>query len=111
MNTDLVIQFRTVFESGTIARAAEALHITPGALSRSLKRLENELGCSLFLPSGRNIVPTKEAANFYSSSTEILKSIESAKSNLKNIRQEKREIKIATFEVFSTHFASWMNEH
>jgi DNA-binding transcriptional LysR family regulator len=111
MNTDLVIQFRTVFESGTIARAAEALHMTPGALSRSLKRLESELGCNLFLPSGRNIVPTKEAANFYSSSTEILKSIEDAKNNLKHIRQEKREIKIATFEVFSTHFSGWMIEH
>ena len=110
MNTDLVLQFRTVFESGTIARAATALNMTPGALSRAIKRLEIDLGCTLFMPSGRNIIATKEAELFYHSSSNILQSIEAAKLSVKNIKPAKREFKISTFEVFSTHFIAWMLE-
>lgn len=110
MDTYLVLQFRTVIEAGTIARAAEQLNITAGALSRAMKRLENELDCTLFTPSGRNILPTKEATLFYASSKEIIQSIENAKNALKQKEKSDREFKIATFEVFSTHFMAWMIE-
>jgi DNA-binding transcriptional LysR family regulator len=90
MNTDLILQFRTVFESGTIARAATALNMTPGALSRAIKRLEIDLGCTLFMPSGRNIIATKEAELFYHSSSNILQSIEAAMLSVKTINPAKR---------------------
>jgi DNA-binding transcriptional LysR family regulator len=111
MDTNLIFQFRSVFEAGTIARAAEQLNMTPGALSRAMKRLENELDCNLFTPSGRNILPTQEATIFYGSSQEIIQSIENAKKSLKQQGQSVRELKIATFEVFSTHFMAWMIEN
>jgi len=111
MDTNLVFQFRSVFEAGTIARAAEQLNMTAGALSRAMKRLENELDCKLFTPSGRNILPTQEATLFYGSSKEIIQSIENAKKSLKQQGLSVRELKIATFEVFSTHFMAWMIEN
>lgn len=109
MDTNLVLQFRTVIEAGTIARASEQLNITAGALSRAMKRLEDELGCSLFTPSGRNILPTQEASLFYASSANIIHSIEAAKAGLKK-KAATRELKVATFEIFSTHFMAWMIE-
>ncbi|MDH4468456.1 MAG: LysR family transcriptional regulator [Bacteriovoracaceae bacterium] len=108
MDTNLIFQFRSVFEAGTIVRAAEQLSMTAGALSRAMKRLEDVLGCKLFTPSGRNILPTHEAKLFYISSQEIIGSIENAKKSIKQQKQSEKELKIATFEVFSTHFMAWM---
>lgn len=107
MNTDLFYHFRTVYEAGTIAKASEQLHLTAGALSRAIKRLEYELGHSLFITSGRNIVPTEDGRKFYFASAAIIDSIENAKKSLKGLPKS-NDLKIASFEVFSTHFMSWM---
>jgi DNA-binding transcriptional LysR family regulator len=40
--------FTTIVESGSLGRAAELLHVTQPALSRSIKRLEEQIGASLF---------------------------------------------------------------
>jgi DNA-binding transcriptional LysR family regulator len=108
MDTNLIYQFRTVFEAGTIAKASEQLNMTGGALSRAMKRLEEELKVKLFVQSGRNILPTDSGHQFYISSETILKSIESAKRALKKKIPEVQELRVATFEVFSTHFMAWM---
>lgn len=107
MDTNLIYQFRAVYESGTIARASEQIAMTSGALSRAIKRLEYELGVPLFHQSGRNIVPTDHAKKFYISSAQIIKSIDQAKMSLHNISTTK-SINISTFEVFSSHFIAWM---
>ena len=44
----LLEQLVTFAKYGTLSRAAEELHITQPALSRSMKKLENEFGVSLF---------------------------------------------------------------
>ena len=106
----MIHQFCAVIEAGTIAKAAQALHMTPGALSRALKRLEQELSVKLFVPSGRNIIPTAEAMRFYSYGKEILKNINQAKESIRTSTKIKKSIRIATFEVFSTHFASLLIE-
>jgi DNA-binding transcriptional LysR family regulator len=103
MDTNLIYQFCAVIESGTVAKAAEVLHITPGALSRALKRLEIELDVSLFTPNGRNITPTPEARRFYVKGKEILAQISETKLNLKKKIEGFPTVRIATFEVFSSH--------
>jgi len=111
MDTNLIFQFRAVIESATIARAAEVLHMTPGALSRAIKRLEGELGTVLFLPSGRNIVATDSARSFYRSSEEIIRSIQVAKESVSGRSLMEKKVRLSTFEVFSTHFISWAIAH
>lgn len=44
----LLEQLVTFAKCGTLSKAAEELHITQPALSRSMKKLENEFGVSLF---------------------------------------------------------------
>jgi len=46
-------------ELGSFARAAEAVHRTPGAISLQMKALEERLGRALFEKSGRGVVPTE----------------------------------------------------
>ncbi len=58
MDWEQLDYFRTAGRMGHITRAAERLGITQPTLSRSLGRLERELGVPLFAPSGRAVVLT-----------------------------------------------------
>lgn len=48
--------FLEIAERGSVARAAAALHLTPAAISRTLRLLEAELGQPLFARAGRILV-------------------------------------------------------
>ncbi|MBR1780035.1 MAG: LysR family transcriptional regulator, partial [Oscillospiraceae bacterium] len=53
-------QLLAIEQYGTLSRAAEALHLSPPALSRSMQRLEEELGVALF-DRHRNRIEVNEA--------------------------------------------------
>ncbi len=53
-------------------RAAEHLDITQPALSRSIKALEDRLGCSLFERSRSGVMPTREGIHFLERGHELL---------------------------------------
>ncbi len=48
LDVSLVRTFVAVAESASMTRAANALHLTQGAVSQQVKRLEDALGCGLF---------------------------------------------------------------
>ena len=50
-----LLQFVTVAETGSLSAAAEQLHLSQPALSRSMQRLESELGLTLFERSRNRI--------------------------------------------------------
>jgi len=50
--------FVVVAEHGNVTRASEALGLTPTALSKSLRRLEAELGAKIVVRSPRGVRPT-----------------------------------------------------
>jgi LysR family glycine cleavage system transcriptional activator len=50
--------FDAVYRAGGISRAADALHVTPGAVSQQIKLLETQLGVQLVRKAGREIEPT-----------------------------------------------------
>ena len=52
---------RELAERGTIAAAAEALHLTPSAVSQQLAALEREIGQPLVEPDGRSVRLTPAA--------------------------------------------------
>ena len=47
--------FKTVADTGSIARAAEVLHCVPSNITARLKTLEAELGTELFYRQGRGL--------------------------------------------------------
>jgi DNA-binding transcriptional LysR family regulator len=102
METNRLKQFCTVIETGALRSAAELIGMSHGALSKSLKVLEEELGIDLFLPEGRGIIPTNEAMLVYRKAKNIVSQIEDL-SIIEDAPIENK-IKIATFEVFSTYF-------
>lgn len=50
-------QLLAIEEYGTLSRAAEVLHLSQPALTRSIQRLEDELGLKLFIRHKNKIVP------------------------------------------------------
>lgn len=51
-------QFLAIYDSGSLGQAAEQLHITQPALSKSLRQLEDEMGVPLFERTSSGVEPT-----------------------------------------------------
>ncbi|AKF11087.1 LysR family transcriptional regulator [Sandaracinus amylolyticus] len=57
--------FCRTYELGSFTRAARALALTPQAVSRSVARLEEELGATLFRRTTRSLAATDEGRRYY----------------------------------------------
>src|SRR5436190_14207838 len=57
--------FRHVMELGTVTAAAEVLHISQPAVSRSLQQAERRLGFPLFLRRKKRLLATAEARSLF----------------------------------------------
>ena len=67
-----------VVEAGTIARAAEALGLSPSGVSRALSRLEQRVGARLLARTTRSLSLTDEGRRFYEQVGPHLTGIEEA---------------------------------
>jgi LysR family transcriptional activator of nhaA len=59
MNLKHLHYFWTVARTGSVAAAAERLHLTPQTVSAQIKLLESSLGTTLFRPAGRGLKLTE----------------------------------------------------
>ena len=65
--------FWAVAANGTIARAAEILHVTPQTISGQLRELEEQVNAKLFQKSGRNLVLTDTGRLVFSHADEMFR--------------------------------------
>jgi LysR family transcriptional regulator, glycine cleavage system transcriptional activator len=56
--------FTAVMESGSFARAAEKLNVTPSAVSHQIRMLEDILGKPLFVRRNRTVEPSEDAVAY-----------------------------------------------
>lgn len=80
--------FVTVVETGSIARAAQVLHIAQPALSVQMRQLETLAGCQLLSRSSRGVLPTPIGIEFCRRARETLKMLE----GLRGIGQEQASL-------------------
>lgn len=57
--------FYTVANAGNISKAAKQLYISQPAISKSIQKLEDNLGCKLFSRSSRGVILTDEGQLLY----------------------------------------------
>ncbi len=62
---NLLVIFECIYQHLSISQAAEALFITPSAVSQSLQRLRIQLNDPLFIRSGKGITPTRTSVNLH----------------------------------------------
>lgn len=65
-----------IVERGSFAKAADDLQVSPALLSRDLKQLEEELGCSLVARTTRRMSLTEHGRVYYQEAQRILAEIE-----------------------------------
>ena len=60
LDTDQLRSFLAIVDSGSFTKAAERVHKTQSAVSMHIRRLEEKLGCALFVKHGRGARLTAE---------------------------------------------------
>ena len=97
MNVDLELYrvFYTVAKNKHMTKASEELHISQPAISQSIKKLEDQLGGTLFLRSNKGMELTEEGKMFYEYVKGALELISNAENEFTSFKDlSKGEIKI-----------------
>lgn len=76
--------FLVIFKERGINKAAKSLHITPAAVSQTLKALEGSLNCQLFVRSNRQIIPTSSGEKLFSETHHLFSKLEESLISLKS---------------------------
>jgi len=82
----LLMHARTLAEEGSFARAAQILHLTQPALSRSIQELERRTGMALFERGKGRVEPTDAGRLFLSHARELLNRAESLQKEVAQLR-------------------------
>jgi DNA-binding transcriptional LysR family regulator len=65
--------FLAVMDSSSVTRAAEKIHLSPGAVSIQLHNLASEVQAELFVHQGNRLVPTPAAARLADHARQVVK--------------------------------------
>ena len=90
MNIDLELYrvFYTVAKNKHMTKASEELHISQPAISQSIKKLEVQLGGTLFIRSNKGMELTSEGKMFYNyikSALELINNAENEFTSFKDL--------------------------
>lgn len=79
IDTRQLLNFSAIANTGSIRKAAIQLNLTTSAVSHSLKRLEEDLGCKLFTRDTRKIELTYAGERLQTYATELLVNLSKAR--------------------------------
>ncbi|WP_313134511.1 LysR family transcriptional regulator [Anaerocolumna sp.] len=79
--------FNTVAAVGNISHAAKELYISQPAISKAIRRLESDLGVTLFTRTSRGVKLTEEGALFYEYTKSAFDTLSQGEENIKRITQ------------------------
>jgi DNA-binding transcriptional LysR family regulator len=87
--------FRAVGETQHLPSAATALHVSPSALSRSVRLLEQRLGCTLFERRSRSLLLTPKGRQFLDAVRTAMRQLDDAVEDLDQ-REPRGPLRIAS---------------
>ncbi|MFT6632476.1 MAG: DNA-binding transcriptional LysR family regulator [Bacteriovoracaceae bacterium] len=95
--------FMAIAQTQSIRKAAELLNISPAAISKSMKVLEEELGHKLFLSNNKGIELTPNGQIVYKSFSGVTDSLNQLDQQLEK-QNSLSSLRLGTFEGFATYF-------
>jgi DNA-binding transcriptional LysR family regulator len=104
MSIDRLRYFTAVVETRNLRKASKLVGISPPSMSKAISALEKELGCQLIHPEGRGIGITPKGIEVYRLATPLLEENRRFYKRLKENETHSTQLRIATFEVFSSYF-------
>lgn len=109
MNLRRLEFFHVLAQMGNVRKASEILNITPPALSKSMKVLEQELETRLWHRNGRRLMLTDAGKRLLKRTPILIDELRSLRESIHSEPNRATSVRIATFEVFSTYFLSFLN--
>lgn len=109
-------RFVLIGETLNVHRAAEKAHISQPALSRDLKKLEDELGFLLFERVGKRLILTPRGKRFLERVRPVINELEEAKQWASRLPEEQRD-KVVVVAGYTTinflipHIAHFLSSH
>lgn len=105
MNLNQLYYFRTLAELQNFTKASAQLYVSQPSLSYSMANLEKELGVSLFIKKGRNVVLTNYGKEFYLCVEEALTKLEHGITKLKQSSDlSKHKLSIGAVPILPSEF-------
>lgn len=96
MNSLEIQYFLTIVKYGSFTEAAQALSVSQPAISKQIRQLEAELGCSLFARSGRTLSLTEAGQAYYAYFQQCCFQLDLLKNKLEDQKKDgKSTIRIA----------------
>lgn len=92
MELQQLVYFSKAAELQNVSKAATALYITQPALTRAIKKLEEELDCELFYRKGKSLVLTKEGKLLQQRSQMLIRMMRSVKNEIRSSNRSERQI-------------------
>ncbi len=98
MTLQQLLYFRTAAELGSFNAAARTLHCTQPAVSDQVRRLEEELGVSLFARTGRGLTLTAAGRTFLGHAQRVTDAAQDAQTSVgRRSEQGRRLVTLGTF--------------
>ncbi|MGE4132245.1 MAG: LysR family transcriptional regulator [Bdellovibrionales bacterium] len=109
MNLRRLEYFHVLAQIGNVRRASEMLNVSPPALSKAMRVLEDEMEAKLWQRDGRRIHLTDAGKRLLKRSPNIIQELRGLRDSLHGPEVDCRTVRIATFEVFSTYFLAHLD--
>lgn len=90
MNSLEIQYFLTIVKYGSFTEAAQTLSVSQPAISKQIRQLEAELGCSLFARSGRALSLTEAGQAYYAYFQQCRFQLELLKNKLEEQKKDKK---------------------
>lgn len=106
--------FEAAFRHQSFKRAAEELHLTPGAVGQHIQKLETWLGETLFERQTRQIIATPAGRHYYAQVAEAVRQIKTASESLRQQDDHQVTLSVPTtfaYKWLSHHIADFMAKH
>ena len=103
INIKSIQVFSIVFEAGSVTRAAQLLNISQSSVSYHIKKLETDLGYSLFRRTKQGLKLTEEGSVLAS---HVEKGLNMIQTGLEQVANQAGSVKIALLPMFSSRWLS-----
>jgi len=106
--------FAEVARTGSVARAAEALHLTPPAVSMQVKEVESQVGLPLFDRHGRSVSLSLAGEYFLVHAKKLLAALKEADDAMQRLKRVERGLltigMVSTAKYFVPHLLARFHE-
>ena len=99
----LLLTFLAVARIGKIAKASQTLHLSQPAVTAQIRRLEEQLGVTLFRRSVRGVQLTSHGFTLQESALRIVELIDSSIAGLKQSREPEGRLSLAASTTIGSH--------